>query len=251
VHWDPLTERFEVLHERFVDPESTCPLLAECLEAVAAWSDAHPGHHPAFFHIEPKDAEDCAVSPLHCIEGHYDVLDTEIRSVLEAGRDRLLTPDEVQGGAATLREAVEGIGWPALRKHRGQLVFLLHNHGHHRDNYVGRLPDGTPSLGGKAMFVEGQLDPAAPYAAVTAIMSINDPNDARIPEAVRAGFLVRTYPGADEYDVALASGAHMISTNWPCPRNDGEGRCLEIPGGSPLRCNPISARPSCRAGKLE
>ena len=251
VHWDPLGERFEVLHERFVDPESTCPLLKDCLEAVAAWSDANPGHHPVFFHIEPKDAEDCLVSPLHCIEGHYDALDAEIRSVVEHGRDRLLTPDEVQGEAPTLRAAVEGVGWPALEEHRSELVFLLHEHGHHREAYVGREDDGTPTLAGRAMFVEGDLDPAGPYAAVAAIMSINDPTDPRIPTAVRSGFLVRTYPGADEYDQALASGAHMISTNWPCPRTDDGGQCLDMPGGSPLRCNPISAAPSCTAEALE
>jgi hypothetical protein len=251
VHWDPIGQRFEVLHERFVDPESTCPLLVDCLRVVAAWSDAHPRHHPVFFHIEPKDAEDCQVSPLHCIEGHYDALDAEIRSVVESGRDRLLTPDEVQGGSANLRQAVEGVGWPALEEHRGELVFLLHDHGHHRDSNVGRGADGTPTLAGRAMFVEGDLDPGGPYAAVTAIMSINDPTDVRIPAAVGAGFLVRTYPGSDEFEEALASGAHTISTNWPCPRTDDSGRCLEVPRGSPLRCNPISAPPSCTAEELE
>ncbi|MGH2685151.1 MAG: Ca2+-dependent phosphoinositide-specific phospholipase C [Actinomycetota bacterium] len=251
VHWDPVGKRFEVLHERFVDPESTCPLLEACLRTAAAWSDANPGHHPIFFHIEPKDAEDCTVSPLHCIAGHYDALDAEIRAILEDGRDRLLTPDEVQADSPTLRQAIEGVGWPALDDHRGEMVFLLHDHGHHRDAYVRRDADGTPQLGGRAMFVEGDLDPGDPYAAVAAIMSMNDPTDPRIPIAVGSGFLVRTYPGSGEYDEALRSGAHMISTNWPCPRTDDAGRCLKIPGGSPLRCNPISARPACSAEQLE
>jgi hypothetical protein len=253
VHWDPGAERFEVFHRRFLDDNTSCRLLRECLEIVRSWSDDHPTHHPVFILIQPTDTYEEMGSDLpiglfdYSIVGHYDALDDEIRSVLEDGRDRLLTPDEVQGDAETLRSAVLDRGWPLLNDIRGQFVFLFLDFEHHRDNYVVRDSHGQPSLAGRAMFVHG----SGPYISLESIYAFDDPTNPGVASRVELGLIVRVNPEADQYDDALASGAHIISTNWPHPRCEPGKPCLEIPDGNPLRCNPRSAPPSCRPERLE
>jgi len=48
---------------------------------------------------------------------------------------------------------------------------------------------------------------------------------------------------------ALDSGAHMISTDAPT-KTDRYEYWVDIVGGTPSRCNPISATSSCRAEDL-
>ena len=37
---------FQVFHLPGIDPESSCPTFAGCLEVLRTWSDAHPCHTP-------------------------------------------------------------------------------------------------------------------------------------------------------------------------------------------------------------
>ena len=51
---------------------------------------------------------------------------------------------------------------------------------------------------------------------------------------------------------ALASGAQWVSTDYPVPDPDfGTGYFVQIPDGSPARCNPVNAPPGCRSAALE
>jgi Phosphoinositide phospholipase C, Ca2+-dependent len=43
---------FKVLHVPDIDFNSTCPSLKLCLQTVAAWSDANPGHVPVTIYVE-------------------------------------------------------------------------------------------------------------------------------------------------------------------------------------------------------
>jgi hypothetical protein len=53
-------------------------------------------------------------------------------------------------------------------------------------------------------------------------------------------------------DAALASGAQFVSTDYPEPNPDfGTGYFVQIPGGTPGRCNPVNAPPGCRSVALE
>jgi hypothetical protein len=53
-------------------------------------------------------------------------------------------------------------------------------------------------------------------------------------------------------DAALASGAQFVSTDYPVPDADfGTGYLVEIPGGMPARCNPISAPADCTPLDIE
>jgi hypothetical protein len=93
---------------------------------------------------------------------------------------------------------------------------------------------------------------------------MNDPEkqQAEIQSLVKQGFLIRTRADADTLearsgdttmrDAALASGAQFVSTDYPVPNPDfGTGFFVEIPGGTPARCNPINAPADCIALDIE
>ena len=56
------------------------------------------------------------------------------------------------------------------------------------------------------------------------------------------------------FDAALASGAQLISTDFPqigmSARYDSDF-VAELPGGVPVRCNPVNAPRGCRDRWLE
>lgn len=43
----------------------------------------------------------------------------------------------------------------------------------------------------------------------------------------------------------------MISTDFPHGDRIGNGYAVEIPDGTPSRCNPVTAPPSCESGDIE
>ena len=54
-------------------------------------------------------------------------------------------------------------------------------------------------------------------------------------------------------EAALASGAHVISTDFPAvgmSARYGSEYGARIPDG-PARCNPVNARPNCDSKRLE
>jgi hypothetical protein len=192
--------------------------------------------------IEPKDAP-----PAQGAEDYFALMEGAILSVWP--RDRVVTPDSVKGDAATLRDAVTTRGWPLLGDVRGKILFFINNTDSFRTPYT----HGGKDLDGRLMFVESSPDD--PFAAV---LIINDASSgqAEIEAGVAAGFFVRTFgDGAGDVDpavveAALASGAHVISSDHPVPAESG-GYSLTIPGGAPSRCNPVSAPPECTSEAIE
>ena len=235
-------DRFEVFHLGLIDEGTTCRLFVDCLSALEGWSARFPGHHPLFVMIEPKDSP-----PAEGTEDYFAKLEGEILSAWP--RERILTPDDVRGDAKTLREAILTQGWPTLGEARGKILFFVNNTDTFRDPYT----HGGKDLDGRLMFVESSPDD--PFAAV---LILNDASSdaAAIESGVKAGFLVRTFsdgaPEGDpaERDLALASGAHVLSSDFPAPVESG-GYSLEIPGGTPSRCNPLVAPPECTSKDIE
>lgn len=242
VWMDPVCGRFEVYHVGFLDEVTTCRLLTDCLDTMRSWSDDNPGHPPLFIQIEPKDSYDPATA-----RARLAALEAEILSIWP--RELLITPDDVRGAHATLREAIVADGWPTLGDSRGKALFFMNDGGGLRDEYT----EGRTTLEGRLMFAE-----AGPGEATESVLVLNDPSAdaARIAEAVALGFLVRTRADADgaeaaasdtsRRDLALASGAHMISTDFPAAV-EGIDYWVELPGGAPSRCNPVTAPPECTA----
>ncbi len=216
------------------DEGTTCASLVQCLTEVRRWSEAHRGHLPVFVLVEPKHEVGAFVDAM--------AVDAEVRSVFRP--DQLLTPDDVQGTATTLRQAVQERGWPLLGATRNKVVVILTDDAISRAAYT----SGDTSLSGRAMFVY-----APPTSPLGAVASVPDARleSARIASLLSAGYIIRTR--ADDSGVearandssrasaALASGAQLVSTDFPVPAPSG----YVVPApGSPARCNPVTTPPA-------
>ncbi|NOZ02365.1 MAG: hypothetical protein GXP54_10815 [Deltaproteobacteria bacterium] len=240
VHYTP-DHGFDVFHLPQIDQGTTCETFVECLSIVKKWSDGHPGHHLLFILVEPKDEID-----QEKIAGHYDELDQEILSVWP--RQRVLEPDDVRGAHATLREALETDGWPSLGETRNKAMFIMLDSGQHRDAYLAL----HPNLEGAVFFARGGMG-----ETWSSVMETG--NLETIREAAMAGYLVRTTVGGPDDDPAglgaranelLAAGAHIISTDYPAKEEDRDW-WLDLPGGTPSRCNPVTAPAECTSEAVE
>lgn len=148
----------------------------------AQWSDAHSRHLPISILFELKQ-EGPMLDPKVKIPdaAALDQLDRLLLSVFP--RDRTITPDDVRGRAATLRDAVQNLGWPTLESARGKVFYILHDERKERDLYI----HDHPSLKGRVMFVRS--DESRDDAAT---LVMDDPRDANIPRLVKAGYFIRT-----------------------------------------------------------
>jgi hypothetical protein len=233
---------FKVLHQADVDTHSTCVSLKVCLAQVRQWSEANPGHVPIMVQLEVKDAADAA---------ELDSLDAEIRSIIPG--DEMVTPDDVRGRFPTLGAAVRDHGWPTLGTMRGKIVFTLDNEGLRALYRTGR-----PSLEGRVLFT-----PSSPGQDDAAFAKLNDPigQAAQIKAALAANMMVRTRADADTVqartndttmrDAALASGAQWVSTDYEVPNPAFSPYTVRMPGGTPARCNPVTAHHFCRSTDVE
>jgi hypothetical protein len=238
-HWNAACGRYEVYHLTTFDEGTTCRVFVDCLQQIRNWSDAHPSHHPLFIQLEPKDDGD---------EPRFLALEKEILSVFT--RDLVITPDDVRGSSTTLREAVTTRGWPTLKDARGRVLFYIDRHDKYRDDYT----RGRKDLNGRLMFADA--DPTDPFAAV---LVINNAFDTTIPTLAKQGFIIRTFADKSlsaslandrsQLTAALASGAHILSTDFPAKIPETE-YFVTIPEGTPSRCNPVTAPTECKNDAL-
>ena len=215
------------------DIGSTCASLPQCLGLLKTWSDAHPRHAPLVVLLEQKDEFDIIK-----VSGHYDEVDAVLLSVWP--RERIITPDEVRGQHATLREAVTTDGWPTLGKARGRILFA----------FIGdstEYMDGHPNLENRVVFPRANA--SDPFAAFVLIDDAQG-READITDAVRQGFIVRTRYNGEELklvpavlDIAQRGGAQCLSGDFPLD--------FALTGGAPSRCNPVRAPAACTATAVE
>jgi hypothetical protein len=225
---------FALAHVPLVDDRSHEPDFALALEELALWSDRNPGHVPIVLLLELVDDYSFLDPALRPWDGPaLDRLDAALRAGL--GR-RLVEPDELRAGAASLFEAVRR-GWPELGSLRGRFLAILHKDEAYRALYTA----GRPSLEGRAM-----LD-CAPLPSPDASADVlNDPvGDARAIRAESAeGILVRTRADADLVHspallaAALDSGARIVSTDFPPGRPAADGYVAALPGGRTMDLLP-------------
>ena len=241
---------FKVMHLQDIDYVSNCQPFVACLTEIRAWSRAHPTHVPIYILVETKTQEALPdvpgmASPEPWTASALDALDAEIRSVFPA--DETITPDQVRGGRRTLRDAVTHGGWPTLSAARGKVVFLLD-----QSDVTATYVAGHPSLARRAAFTN-----AAPDAPDAAFIEMNDGPPKAIRALVKQGFLVRTRADSDTHeartgdthrrDDALASGAQIVSTDYPAfEPSRWTGYKVELPGGAAARCDPVNGGNACR-----
>ena len=228
----------KVLHHQDFDYRTNHLTFVDALQSVKQWSTKNPNHVPLFILLELKDQPlgRLTVKPVPWDEEQLAVLEQEIRSVFDL--DSIITPDVVRGESQTLRQAVLQRGWPSLSDCRGKVLFALDNGDPIRKKYLSLRPDLKQAL----LFADvGEKHSAA------AFFKINDPvrNFKRIQRLVRAGFLVRTRADADttearnndtrRRDKALASGAQMISTDFPVAVPAISTYSVQLPGNAVYR----------------
>ena len=245
---------FKVIHTQDIDYASNCQPFVVCLQIVKNWSKEHPLHVPIFILVETKQGVPHAKIPWTQPEPYtaatFNALDKEIRSVFS--NEEIITPDQVRSRYPTLEQAVLAGNWPTLKQARGKVIFLLDQ----QSNGPIYL-QGHPGLRARVLFTN-----ATPGRADAAFVEANDGSEAEIEALVRKGYLVRTRSDADTIagrtndtrrrDQVLASGAQMISTDYPAfePAR-WTGYIVALPGGLPVRCNPIVAPSTCVSTDLE
>lgn len=243
---------FKTFHIPDVDYLSTCVSLVTCLREVDRWSRAHPDHLPIMITINAADTPSNRPgisNPLPLDDkGLLDALDAEIRSVLPG--KRLITPDDVRGKAASLRDAVRTHGWPSLDAARGRIYIMLDV----RDAVSNAYRAGHPSLAGRAMF--GWYPDDQPESV---IQIVQDPlvDGDKIKRWVGEGVMVRTRTDANTVEArmqdhgkanaAMASGAQAVSTDYypGAPDPLKLGFAVTLPDGAMARCSPVRVPAGC------
>lgn len=245
---------FKVLHMADIDFRTHYPTLKDALIALKTWSDQHPDHTPVFMMIEAKDSGfpilENSTKVLPFDKKAYDDLDGEIVKYL--GKDKIITPKEVQGKYHTLKEAVTHNNWPKLNDSKGKFIFML-------------LPGSAGTLSSKnnPYLIDGSLKER--------VMFLNsEPDDSfagfilrdnaivrqkEIQDLVKQGFIVRTRSDIETYEAktndftrskaAFSSSAQVISTDFFRSGNTYEtSYFVQPPKGKDYLNNPLNS--SCK-----
>lgn len=240
----------KVMHAVDVDFRSHCPTFRLCLRQLRAWSDANPGHTPVFILLEPKFQSLAAFAPGATKLDPFDArafaeMDASIAEII--GRDRVIAPDDLRGDHPTLEAAALAGNWPTLEASRGKIVFLMIVPGLNLATFAPYI-DGRPNLEGRMAFVQGR--PGMPHAAFVMIDNALTRGE-EIRDLVSRGYLVRSRSDIDtgeardntvvRRDAALASGAQIISTDYPFAPNIFGNSFVVAPFPGGFRSNPVSA----------
>jgi len=233
----------KVLHEASVDYRSVCPLFVGCLKDIRDWSKANPDHVPLLILMNLKEGGISlpgATKAPPFDAAAMNQIDAEIRAVFPEAE--LITPDQVQGKHASLRDAVAAGGWPTLKTARGRVMFALDC----PPDQVARYRETRKVLEGRVAFVNtDEASPAAGY------ITLNEPREqsARIAAAIKAGLIVRTRADADTREArandttrqaaAFASGAQYVSTDYMSPDARFGPYVARLPGEGPARLSPV------------
>ncbi len=245
---------FKVMHVQDVDQRSVCEPFTECLKEVRTWSRQHPDHMPVFLLIETKEGAlhvkgFPSTEPETFTPAVFDAFDKEVRSVFR--KKDLITPADVQGKYPTLNAAIAAGNWPVLAKARGKIIFLLDQR-----KVESVYTDGYPSLKGRIAFTNAL--PGQPDAAFT---EANDFSPEAIDALVKQGYHVRTRTDEDTVaartndtarrDAVFASGAQILSTDYPGGEPAASGYSVAFPGGALVRCNPLAKAAGCTDAGLQ
>jgi hypothetical protein len=254
---------FPVYHSIIVDQSSNCLTLAACLDTIAEWSAANPGHVPITAFLELKEIPTNANAVLQQVIDNF-VLQHQLAQwdasslealdavVTNAFGDQLITPAEVRGKHATLRAAIASSGWPTLAKTRGR-VMVIFNSSKHRDVYL----SSAPSSQDRPMFV---ITPSGALPSA-AFVSVATPATARIGKLLRQNMMVRTQADANGVEArandltraatAFASGAQIVATDYPVADPAVGTYVVSLPGNVFVRCDPVTAPKRCRDAAVE
>jgi len=110
--------------------------MVDALKQFKMWSERNPGHFPLNINLDVKGAYRSGfryVRGLWTIN-HKDtdrdvflLMDKIIRSVFD--KSNLMVPGDIMGSCSSLREGVQGNGWPNVCEVKGKVYFVLNIYG--------------------------------------------------------------------------------------------------------------------------
>ncbi len=204
---------WRVLHDAFpTDDYTTCNLLTDCLDELAAFHETYPDHEVVTVFVDLKDDWEDGHRP-----ADFDSLLTDPRF---GGGDLVVSPADFMAAcpqATTLVEAVtlevdgeQVCDWPSLDALRGRFLFVLTEEEARQEEYVAE--------GGAVAFRAPAVD-TFPRDGVddSDVVFLNHGGfDAGLAADVRAaGLVLRNYGlnGRDEYTAARDGGVHHLATD--------------------------------------
>lgn len=212
---------FVCSHSPLIDMTSSCYDFELALEEIRMWSDANPRHLPITVIVEPKQffLLDDGMRFLNL--EYANKVDELLREVFG---DKLITPADMMGDHATLKEMREADDWLTLEECAGKVVVLLHD-----TAVTNQYIKQDESIKSQAMF------PMLRYnnrdKSYASFLIDNKPKDiAKHSQELiyEKNLVVRTrvdsYGSYNDEDrrLTLESGAQILSTDYP-PRADMSG----------------------------
>lgn len=242
----PSDQGYKILHVPLVDEGTHCLFFKDCLAVMLAWSQAHPEHVPVSVLLEFK-LEEAILSGETVCDDPVTLIEALQNEILESmPEEKLLTPRTIHSGQGSLREVLEKEGWPHLERMLGKFFFILHD--------KEALRNACESLSEETiLFVN-----SSPDRSDGAVIVVDDPFNQDIPQLLEKNMIVRVRADSGlrvdspralhKRDQALASGAHIVSTDFPCKKETREeGYCVSFPDKLPARSNPVTGTEACHS----
>lgn len=205
---------FTCMHSPHIDMTTSCYDFSLGLKEIAMWSDNNPNHLPITIIVEPK----AIAIPLEDMKffsiKYADELDKMFRDTLG---DKLFTPADMLRDYASFDEMRAADDWCKVEDMLGKVLILLHDGGTTED-YI----DLDPSLKSQAMFP--MLRPNDIDRDCASFIICNDPvklaelnEEIIIENKIIVRTMVDTFGSvsSEKLDVALATDAQILSTDYP------------------------------------
>jgi hypothetical protein len=234
-------------------PATNCARLSDCLDELAAFHAAVPGHEVATIFVDLKDDFAAGHAP--------EQLDQLLASALPPGA--VFTPADLLAacpGAADVRAAVgPGCGWPELGALRGKFLFALTGGDTCAPGSKLSAYGGGGGAARRVAFLAPEISAGCPWARLAADRAsvflnmksgpASDDNAAAVRDA---GLVGRVYGLNDEasWGAARAAGAQVLATDKVNARLDPWASTALAPPGpfAPAGEAPPPAEPSPPVG---
>ncbi|WP_224245485.1 Ca2+-dependent phosphoinositide-specific phospholipase C [Hyalangium gracile] len=209
------------------DRETNCAHLSECLDRLAAFSQALPQHEVVTVWLELKDED--SFRPDHT----PDQLDALLESKL--GKERILEPKDLldacpSAGGNLARSVLPPCAWPELSSLRGKFVFVvLANASAYQDAKYPSQRLAFRQVGA------GSFDPDNPASAGGIFFNTADASQA--DEVTAGGYVTRltTANDQDTWSGAVAKQVQFLGTDKINDSQDAWARTSNLLGW-PFRC---------------
>jgi hypothetical protein len=230
----------KILHIKDIDFETHVFSFEQALLQLRTWSLNHPNHFPIYVNIELK--EDGPGNSSRALQRlgfkkaplfdsvAWSELNTTIVQTLA---DRILTPLDMQGDYADLRQRIDSLNWPKLHDVRGKFIFIVEGFNQETSKLYWTNPTHFPVFGYGSEQNRNCI-----------FLLRNDPlqNETAIQDLVRRGFIVRTRTDAGTWEArrndssrknaAFQSMAQIVSTDYYLPNLVWSAYCVKLMNGS-------------------